>query len=237
MALSLYNKTVNLTADPKLRATDQYRRVESVIDQMFNTGVLQHAAGNCIALSELLQHLLMENSVNCKLIECKIMITERRQGQLVDFKYVGWDGGRYNRLPDAVDTHMMVVTEGDQPLLIDLSIPHVLPPPRVLICEPVNSLDPDVIAEYQWGDLKFRYDVKKNPRLLGLHQTSLLERISKEREQARTVRWLKVILGVVAVATMFNLFLNTTAMILRIDFMQQLEQVIEERPPAEPTVK
>jgi hypothetical protein len=225
--MQFYNKDANLTRDPKLRSSDQYQRIESVIDQMFNTGVLQHAAGNCIALSELLQHLLTENRVASRLVECKVMITESRDGFLTDFKYVGWDGGRYNRLPDAVDTHMVVVTEGDTPILIDLSIPHVLTLPRVLICEPVNSLDPDIIAEYQWGDRKIRYDIKKNPRLLGLHQTSLLDRMREHTQMQRSVRTLKIVIAVVTAATMLNLVLNTSQLLFRtelIDTLEKLEQ-------------
>lgn len=223
--MQFYSKPDNLTQDTKIRKSDQYQRIETVIDQIFNTGVLQHAAGNCIALSEMLQHLLAENFVSSRLVECKVMVTESRDGFLTDFKYVGWDGGRYNRVPDAVDTHVIVVTEGETPILIDLSIPHVLTMPRVMICEPVNSLDPDVIAEYRWGNRKVRYDIKKNPRLLGLHQTTLLDRLRIESENKRRMNTLQIVVAVLTVATMVNLMLNTSQLLFRTELIDTLDKL------------
>lgn len=197
----------NLTANKDALESQDYQTVMSVIEHVEKKGVLEHAEGNCIAMSELVQHLLMESGINSKLVECRLMVTQVEDGRVVNFGYVGWDGGK-NKDPAYVDTHVVVVTETANPILIDLSVGRTLPRGRQWVIEPVNSLDPDKIAEYNYGNHKVSYTVKKNPRLLGLHQTSLLERMGTEQRLIRSTNWLKSAVIALTVMALFNFILN-----------------------------
>lgn len=217
----------NFTQDPAVLNSSQYQRIISVIDKMRSTGVMNHAAGNCIAISEILQHLLIENEVPCRLVECRLMITEKRNGMLSEFKYIGWDGSSIANADGAIDTHVVVVTEGESPILIDLSVAHVLPKGRVWVAEPLNSLAPERLVEFWIDESKIVYELKKQPRLLGLHQSSLLERLRTDQKILSQQSSFQLMLYAVIVACVINLVLNTSQLIFRAELTDRLHSVEE----------
>lgn len=167
--------------DPRLEKDQEYRMIRGVIQRMRDQGLLESAGGNCIGISEILQHLLGEIGINSRLIECKLLSTEKnRDNTIRDFQFVGYNGDHRLREQGWIDTHVVVITETQIPQLIDLSIPHILKT-RQWLHDSVNSLDPEIVSQYTLGDQHLVYSVKKNIRLLGMHQTSLIDRIDSER--------------------------------------------------------
>jgi hypothetical protein len=180
---------------------------------MRDQGLLDGAAGNCIGISEILQHLLSEIGIQSRLIECKLLSTTQSGDQIKDFQFIGYNADHRLRDQGWVDTHVVVITETDIPQLIDLSIPHLLKG-RLWLHDAVNSVDPEIVSEYRLGEQHLIYSVKKNIRLLGMHQTTLIDRIDSERRvrqqliNQRTWLWALAVFGVV------NLLLNLSLFIM-----------------------
>jgi len=213
------------TSDQELLKHEHYRVVMRIVQQMIENGVMEHAAGNCLAVSEMVENLLAENGIAARLVECKLIATTKRNGEVVDFRWVGWDGNNIKRGEDGIDSHLVVVTEGAMPMLIDLTVPHVLPQGRLFVCERLTSVIPGLIGEWTWGDTKIRYDIKKNPRLLGIQQSNLLARMREHQRVEKSIRWLKAGLIIVAVATFLNVVLNLGQIMMRIQTADVLNTI------------
>lgn len=193
--------------DARLERDRDYAVIRSVIVKMRDQGLLEGAAGNCIGISEILQHLLGEIGINSRLIECKLLSTDRDGASIKDFQFIGYNADHRLREQGWVDTHVVVITETEIPQLIDLSIPHLLRG-RQWLHDSVNSVDPEIVSEYHYGGQHLIYSVKKNIRLLGMHQTSLIDRLDSERkikaQMLRQTRWLWAL----ALFGLLNLILN-----------------------------
>lgn len=179
-----YSINKNLTTDSELLKDPDYQTCLTAIELLRSSGMVEHAAGNCIAMSELFQHTLKEVGINSRLIECKLVVSiDTSIGK--ELRYVGFDGA--DRSNSHVDTHVVIVTETKIPMLIDLSISHMLIGGRVWVMERMISIDLDVLAKITFKDCTLTYSVKKSPRLLGLHQTTLIDRISQEQQIKKTL--------------------------------------------------
>jgi hypothetical protein len=99
--------------------------------------------------------------------------------------------------------------------LIDLSISHLLPPGVNFICEAVNSMDPKIIAEYEFGGLKATYRIKESVRLPALHRKSLLERAGEAAKTKESIVVLKTLVFVSIGMGAVNFLLNLVSLALR----------------------
>lgn len=206
----------NLTTDAELLKDADYQTCLAAIEMLRISGMVEHAAGNCIAMSELFQHTLKEVGINSRLIECKLVMsidTVGANGIVKELRYLGFNGA--DRSSSHVDTHVVIVTETKIPMLIDLSISHILTRGRTWVMERLVSNNPDVISKITFNDCSLTYSVKKSPRLLGLHQTTLIERIIQEQQIKKSISFMKKIVTVIAVIAIFNFTLNISILTLK----------------------
>lgn len=200
--------------DQGLENDIDYQAIRAVIKKMNESGLLEGAAGNCIGISEILQHLLGEIGINSRLIECKLLSTDRQGNAIRDFQFIGYNADHRLRDQGWVDTHVVLITETNIPQLIDLSVPHLLKNGKKWVHDRVNSIDPEIVSEYHYGDQHLMYSVKKNIRLIGMHQTSLVDRIDSEQKIKKQIlqqrHWLIALILFGAI----NFALNISLMIL-----------------------
>lgn len=162
-----------------------YQIITRVLQELWNRGLLQRFDGECIAAADILQHSLAQAGINSRLVEVQLSIVSEDTRSGMVWHFVGFNN---NFVTQGVDTHMIVITETQQPWLLDLSIAKTLGGDSPWIVEPLVDSSELHIAKYQIERCQLIYHPKQNIKLMGLHQKTLLERISAD---SRMNKWLQ----------------------------------------------
>lgn len=214
------------TNDPGLLRTPQYHKIKECIESLSRTGDSKAFAGNCVATCDIFQTLLSQLGIPCKIMECQVCITQEFEGNK-NYMFVGYDNYSY---PGQIDTHTIVVTEGENPILIDLSLGHLLPQDKQYVIERVynksknknisgdreENQGKDVFAEFDFGSCSLTYYEKKNLRLPSIHQKNLIQRIVNEQNVEKNLGVLKMFIIAALSLGVINFSLNVILIVLRL---------------------
>jgi hypothetical protein len=197
--LSRYNH------DPK---DHTYQTIIRVMQELWNRGLLQRFDGECIAASDILQHALSQAGISSRLVEVQLSIVSQDPRSGMIWHFVGFNN---NFVTQGVDTHMIVITETETPWLLDLSIAKTIGGDSPWIVEPLIENSELHIAKYQIERCQLIYHPKQNIKLMGLHQKTLLERISSGHNMTKWIHRLIIIsligLGLGVINAIFNVSL------------------------------
>jgi hypothetical protein len=195
-----------ITLDSEVLKDPQYHKIKEILQKLKDGGVLNSMAGNCISSSEILQHLLSQVGIPSKIVECQACLIRSGVSQANDIMFIGYDNSNYS---GQIDTHAVVITETDLPLIIDLSLGQLLPNDHPYIIERVNGTKPEEIAQINVGNINITYFIKKHIRLHQLHQKTLLERMTETENLRRRFKLLeKLVYGLLCLVVV-NTLLNT----------------------------
>lgn len=207
------NTQFELTSDSAILKTPQYHKIKSIVDKLKNTNRLMNFAGNCVSTADIMQHLISHVGIPCKIIECQACLI-RNDGQTQDYMFVGYDDRQY---PGQIDTHVVVITTDDSPLLIDMSLAHLLPKDRPYIVERVRKNDdPNVISEFNLENITITYTEKKMIKLPSIHQKNLLDRIMNDQKMNSTIKTLRAFVMCAVALGLVNFTLNILLIVLRL---------------------
>lgn len=225
-----FDLELNHTRDAQLRANPKYSQIFDCIQQLWSRQLLVNAAGNCVSVSAMLQHQLQGLGIESIMYECKLMVTERLE-QGLRYSFVGYEQSSMHRRDGILDTHVVVITTNTEPqILIDLTVDHVLPRGKHWVIEPVVALTSPVILDCDLGTHQLTYSTVQGLKLPELHETGILERIRRDREMRSQLRLLKIVLFTVCVLTLANLFMNTSQLMFRVDLIETLERHLIKHP-------
>lgn len=205
--------------------TQDYKTCLDAIEYLRTSGIINNAAGNCIAMSDLLQHTLRELKISSRLVECKLVVQIKNNQNQTEFRYLGFNGSSLTS--GFLDTHVVVVTETKIPMLIDLSISHMLPNNRVFVIERVISSETDIITKINFSECSLTYTHKKTIRLLGLHQTTLVDRIASELQTKKKLNFIYLAIIFLGMFTLFNFVMNSSMLYLRYNVTLPIIQEIK----------
>jgi hypothetical protein len=183
---------------------DTYSKILGILDTLDRDRILVHLNGNCVLAADVMQNMLSAHNVQSRIIECQLMITHTDPDGVKSVHMVGYELGTPGA--NQVDTHAVAVTQDDCPLLVDVSVGHLLENPKhVIVTELVEDADePDIIARAQAGRYELVYRKKRNIRLPALHQKDLVSRIQQEYQLLKNVRYLKYLVVAALVLTGVN---------------------------------
>ena len=213
------NQEVKMTSDSSLEKLPQYKKIKESLDLLFKSSGHQFFYGNCVSSCDILQNVLSQVGIKSKIVECQA-IAIRQNSNEKNFFFVGYDG---NTSLGQIDTHTIVIVEGEIPLLIDISIGHIFLPENKIVVERLNSNKPGVIAEYQFGEYTLTYKEKLNIKLPAIHQKNLLQRIISDQNLEKTVKTLKMFIICAVSLGLINFVLNVTLIILRLYNVQWVD--------------
>lgn len=198
-----------LMSDEDWHKTEQYKKIQTVMNNLVQTGMIERFSGNCIGASDLIQNYLNDVGIHSKLVEVKVSFIYKQDGA-EGFYFLGYDNLLKN--PSDIDTHVVVITETDVPMVIDASISHLLPFPKdkLYICERINVNDLEIMATYDYGVVKLTYRIKGNLRIPSLHQKTILQKEVETRKHREMLRALKVLVWVSIGITGINFTINMT---------------------------
>lgn len=175
------------TSSEKLKNTKDYETVTRLISRLIESGVVFMGQGYCISMSDILYTLLMQHDIKCRMVECQLAITHRKDDAIW---LIGFDNQKSGTLAKEVDTHVVIVTDTEIPMLIDLSISHKLPESINAIIDEVVLRDNKVIATINHPEVSLIYQERERFKLPLLHQTSIVDRIHTDKKIFKDMKYL-----------------------------------------------
>jgi hypothetical protein len=175
-----------LTTKPELAEQDEYRKIFEIVTTLINSNATLMGQGFCFSMSDVVYTMLLQAGIKSRIIECQVNIQDKVSKSTTA---IGFNMGGVN--PDHYDTHVIVLTETEIPLLIDLSISHRLPDPYQAVVEPADVYENRVICHIVNNVVDLVYQEKEKFTIPFLHQTSILNRIETDRKIFKDIEVLK----------------------------------------------
>lgn len=171
-------------------------------------------AGNCIAASDIVQSMLYDQGVDSEIIECTLTIGGYDIPNQPAYAFIGYDKiDGVTKNPSGIDTHVVVITKSEPPMLIDFGVRHRLDATHNHVCVEVNSVDPRIITEAKLGNLNLVYRIKERIKLPAIHQKSLHQRATESQETHDKLSYLDKMLKFVAGAALINFVTNIAILV------------------------
>lgn len=164
------------TDDIQLYNDPEYQLVIHIIHDLWRSGIVQKGTGQCWAMSDVICKLFKINGIESSLQECSLFIMKQNPPILNLVGYFNDVEGA----PDDIYTHIVCITKTKIPMLIDLSISSYHDTIK-FICERLNKEEGELdIAEYNFGDVTFKYSKKDIQHVPELYQQNILTRIKTD---------------------------------------------------------
>jgi hypothetical protein len=205
--------TVVYKHHPDLKQVKENKQIENVVNKLIEMDSLDGLHGNCVLACDIVQNMLSHYGVDSKTVECQLMVVTDNNGQ-VHFNFVGLDG--FTGGPDTVDTHVVVITNTEPPVLIDASISGSLPRETPVVVRVLNSLDPESMGVFKINNVELNYNNKKNIKLPYVHQRTLVDRMKSEHNIKTEVSSVKKLVMFAIWFGIINLFVNVLLLMLKV---------------------
>lgn len=187
-----------LTEDTELLADPEYRKVMTIVEQLWSIDVIERAAGYCYSISDMVRTLLINEGIDCTVVECQLVMVRRSPPMMLT---LGFD--KKKETASEVNTHVVVITKTKIPLIIDLSIGHMQPDLVPFIVERANNIN-DTLATVNTGPATWLYTRKKHQQFPHLHQQNIVDRITTDQKVKRDIGWLRLMITVAVLVSLFN---------------------------------
>lgn len=212
------NSFISKTENEALLKDPHYHKIIAVVDSLVTSEFLMSSfRDNCLGSSDIVQSMLSQVGIKSKIVECQATVSGLTEAGDKFFYFVGYDNYNY---PGQIDTHTVVITESDNPILIDLSLGRNLPDDHQFVIEQVNKKFVDdsgreIISAIKIKNVEVTYYPKKTPRLPTIHQKNLIQRIIKDQEVEKTMKFIKLMLYCSITLGLTNFVLNMALIIIK----------------------
>ena len=176
--------------------------IRQIVKSLDENGLLKRLQGNCITASDILSNLLFQKGISSYTTEVSATCYLNDKDTIL----IGFDGlFPETSRTDQIDTHVVVITTGKTPMLIDISIGNLLGSYKNVIIAPIINNE---YIEGEVGGKKIVYSVKSHPKLVSLHEKTFLQRIHREAKLFSEVSILKPIIITSAALGLINFIIN-----------------------------
>jgi hypothetical protein len=203
MSVSVENQ--QLTLDHVLMKDPHFFKIQELLRKLSQSDVLRNMKGNCVSACDTMQHLLLQVGIDSVIVECQLVITRDGTNQANDLLFIGYDDRNYI---GEVDTHVILITKSKVPLIIDLSLGHVLPADHSYVIERLNDTNKE-LGIYTIGNLTLSYTNKPNIRLHNVHQKNLLTKFLEDERRDKKISFIERLAYWALVLTGVNVVLNS----------------------------
>jgi hypothetical protein len=188
--------------DIELKSEKYFSLIVSTIDVLKKSGVLIGSSGRCLAVSDLLQKILSNEGIESRLVECQMSLLKTQTKEIF---MIGYDKDEtYDPDIGNSNTHVVVVTDTEIPVLVDLSIAH-LDKDVQFICRRLNRVsETPCLSEYNINGNIWTYYEKERSLLPTLHEQSILNRIRKDRSVDKNISNIFKVLILLGAVTTLN---------------------------------
>jgi len=192
-------KNYVITSDEALKQTEDYKKVAKLIFKLVESGVTFVGKGYCISMSDIVYTVLKQNGIPCKIVECHLTITNKTTDQIYN---MGFDGLKDD--PNKSDTHVVVVTQTEHPMVIDVSIAHLLPNNIQGVIDSLVNDDHGIFANSITPLVALTYQNKKTYSIPMLHERSIVDRIKTDVDIFKSLRFLKIMIICAVTVSLLN---------------------------------
>jgi hypothetical protein len=157
--------------------------------------------------------MLMKEGIESEIVEVQAIIIKHRPVKSTWF--VGFDNQATNAGQE-IDTHIIVITKTEIPILIDISLSHLLPDthPWVVEALPPTIMERDV-AEYKFKDFEINYKRKKFDKVPIFYKKTIYDKISGEAKLRKSIDTITKFVIVAVILSVFNFLANASLMLAK----------------------
>lgn len=189
------------THDEELRNSEDYKKIITIALNLWETGAIKRAPGYCLSISDMMLKLLHYEGIKSKLVECSLTVISKDPPSL---NMIGHDG-MTKKSSEEMDSHVVLVTETDIPMIIDLSVSNLLENTnKPFIVERLSPSEISDLSEFEFEKSKWMYQIKTSNRLPSLHQDSILNRINLDKKIESKINFINKVLIFVCIITSLN---------------------------------
>ena len=203
---------LNIDSNADIFKSPEVVKITEIVDKLFSSGMAVNFAHNCIAASDILQASLYSMGIKSKIVEVQLNVFRQDANGENDYLYIGYDSVSF---PDQIDTHVVVVTDTTVPMLIDLSLGHILPKDKNIVIIPAATDEENVIGKIQVSNLSLTYFIKRNVKLPNLHQKNMVQRMLEDQKTNQKVEWIQKIVNILLLFSLINFTLNSILIVLK----------------------
>lgn len=182
-------KSYIITNDEALKKTNEYKKISKLIFKLVENGSTFVGKGYCISMSDIVYTILKQNNIPCKIVECHLTITNKTTDEIYN---MGFDGLKDD--PNKADTHVVVVTQTEHPMVIDVSIAHLLPNNLQGVIDSLVDDEYGIFADTKNDLVALTYQNKKTYSIPMLHQRSIIDRIKTDVDIFKSLNLLKIMI-------------------------------------------
>lgn len=205
--IDLKSKTAQFNYD-KITNQPYFKNIEVLVKIFEDSGMTFRSAGHCMAMSDLVQRLLLEQGIESYLVECTLSVISK--DEFLKLRVLGHDtSSKKNEMQ--VETHVVCVTKTKVPILIDLSIGYITKEVKHIVY-PIfesNVSNEDNIVTIDLGHSVWIYNKRKISNLPELHEKSILKRIQTDIKIDKNIKLINKILIGVGIITSLNFIRGT----------------------------
>ena len=197
--------------------------IQHVLRELKENQILKRLPGNCILASDLIQNMLYSQGVNGKTVEVEVIFSRLQEdvNRVEVTHLLGYDDKLLSS--DMTDTHAVVITKTEPPILIDATISHIIGINDLVIVKHLDKKydDPNVICELEANGYNIVYRIKKNIKLPTYHQKDLLEKMKRDIMTEKSIDFLKNLVFIAASVSVVNFIINMLLIMLNVYFGTQ----------------
>lgn len=210
--------TTPYTLTDAVRNVEQFDGIQSALRRVVTYDLLlPRLHGKCIAASDIIQNILGFYGVKSRTMECETVIVKDNPDNTKDFCFVGLND--FDVETGKIDTHVVVVTETNPPVLIDASLGHMLPESDQIVVRELMSKDPEVLGQFQLSEgTTLIYNKKKNIKFPALHQRNLVERMRLDQVIDKKISFLQKVVIAIICFSFINFTLNMITLYMKVMF-------------------
>lgn len=188
-----------LTSSETLKENEDYKKIVGILSPLIESGLPFVGKGYCITMSDVVSSFLIQNGVNCKLTECQLVINNKndKQQYIVGFDDIKDDNNRE-------DTHVVIITETDVPMLIDMSIAHMLPNNLQCVIDEVKLHENVSFCNSSNQSVDLTYKEKTKYSIPLLYQSSIVDRMKTDAVLFDKIKNLKIAIIIVLCISSIN---------------------------------
>lgn len=204
-SLSTMSKFV-LTSNEELKNDPEYKLICQLMYGIIEGGLSTIGKGYCLTMSDIVHTLLFQAGIPCKIVECRVFVQNKKDSTSY---WIGFDDlttkfGNEN-------THVVVITNTKIPMLIDMSLGHVLPKNIQGIIDVAEKESHNVICNIDTDFVSLTYKEKNDSSLPIFYQRSILDRINTDNTIFRKLSLLQrfiIIIGFITAISMVRGFVD-----------------------------
>jgi hypothetical protein len=188
------------TTSEKIKNTIEYKKIQEIIERMDRTNLIWLGRGQCISMSDVICAALFQAGIKSKMVECQVFVTNENVNPSQSVS-VGYDNSLQS---GQIDTHVVVVTDTETPIIIDASLSYLLPDGKNILVDEVVNLPNRVFCDVKKDGFSLTYQQKTSNKVIFEHQKSIIERIETDRQIFKNLKYLKIFIIIALVLGSLN---------------------------------